>query len=1051
MKRILLSVSFLLSFLFINNLRAELPQGAAATDWTATDLNGTTWNLFDLLDAGKPVVIDFSATWCGPCWNYHNTHVLNNLYNAYGPNGTDEIMVFFIEADLSTNTSCLYGSAGCVGGTQGNWVNGTNYPIIDLIPATSYIKTNYAITYYPTLYAISPDRKVYEVGQAPIGTWEGWLFQSFNMAVSGSVTPSSCPNTGEIDITVTSGYLNKSYDWSNGATTQDLVGVNPGNYTVTVSDANGYEVVKSYTVGGPSTQLNLNNVSQSNVTCNNYANGAIYLSPSGGYPGYTYEWNTGATGSSIEDLGPGDYTVVVTDNQGCEVMGIYVIEEPEELTALTFTNPATCNNSNGAVTIDSEGGTGNHIYQLGTLPATTYNTFFDLAAGIYNYTVTDFNGCFTTGSFEIESIGTPIAAAAPSGVLDCANTQVSVSGAGSTTGNNITYLWTTTNGNIVSGATSLQAIVNAAGTYTLQVTNTSANCVSTTSTQVTAVNNAPVANAGLPQNLTCAVTTTTLNGTTSSSGPNFTYLWTTANGNITGGATTPNAEVNEPGSYNLLVTNTTNGCTSNSSVEVTEDVTTPAIAVTNGELTCSVNSVEICATVAPTSTVSWMFNGSPVAANCITVNSAGEFTATATGTNGCISNAISTVTSAAGLPEISAETPGTLTCIVSEITLAGQVTGNPADFTITWATVNGNIVSGGNTLTPLVNEPGIYVMTAVNNLTTCTSNLSVVVEEIINAPVAQFTASLVNGQLTLTNTGNGSANWELGNGQQATGNSVTISYAAAGTYTICLTNTTECGENTSCNEISYVTALALTGDVVHNICFEGTSGSITPIVTGGPVTGVLTYNWTGPNGFTSTSASISGLTAGTYTCVITDEVGLTTSSTFVVNEGQAIEATANITNASNGASNGAITLAALGGAGTLSISWSNGATGASIENLAPGSYTAIVTDETGCQRTFGPFVVETVSAVEDPAFLTAFKIYPNPTSDVLNFEINAVNDLDAAMNIYTATGKKVWTKVAYKGSNIADRIDVSSLNTGIYVLEMKTAEGIAHRKFIVTK
>ncbi len=139
---------------------AQLADGATAPNFTLTDLNGTSWDLYTVLGQGKSVVIDVSATWCGPCWAYHNTHALENFYSHYGPTGTvspNRAMVFFVEGDAATTVAQLNGT----GTTQGNWVAGTPYPIFNPVnPQCNTFNTNYAIAFFPTIYLICPDKKV---------------------------------------------------------------------------------------------------------------------------------------------------------------------------------------------------------------------------------------------------------------------------------------------------------------------------------------------------------------------------------------------------------------------------------------------------------------------------------------------------------------------------------------------------------------------------------------------------------------------------------------------------------------------------------------------------------------------------------------------------------------------------------------------------------------------------------------------------------------------------------------------------------------------------
>ena len=142
-------------------LEAQLPSGSIAPDFTVKDINGEPWQLYGLLDQGKIVVLEISATWCAPCWAYHNGHAMHNFYAQHGPDGDDRARVLFIEGDPKTNVDCLYSQVGCNDYTPGNWVNGTPFPIIN----DDSIAQAYQVDYFPTLFVICPNRKAYEVGQ----------------------------------------------------------------------------------------------------------------------------------------------------------------------------------------------------------------------------------------------------------------------------------------------------------------------------------------------------------------------------------------------------------------------------------------------------------------------------------------------------------------------------------------------------------------------------------------------------------------------------------------------------------------------------------------------------------------------------------------------------------------------------------------------------------------------------------------------------------------------------------------------------------------------
>ncbi len=154
MKRRLLLGMLLLAGLTASAQDGGLPNGTTAPDFTATDINGETHSLSEYLAQGKTVVLYISATWCGPCWQFHNTHYLSDVYNTYGmgETGSEDVVILYVEGDPTTNLDNLNG-IGPANKTQGDWVTGTPYPILD----NAQIANDYQIAFFPTIYRICPE------------------------------------------------------------------------------------------------------------------------------------------------------------------------------------------------------------------------------------------------------------------------------------------------------------------------------------------------------------------------------------------------------------------------------------------------------------------------------------------------------------------------------------------------------------------------------------------------------------------------------------------------------------------------------------------------------------------------------------------------------------------------------------------------------------------------------------------------------------------------------------------------------------------------------
>ena len=210
------------------------------------------------------------------------------------------------------------------------------------------------------------------------------------LMVSASA-PSVCDagEFGFIDLNVTGGVQNYRYIWSNGSTSQDLIDINSGSYTVTVTDVNACQKIETINLTVPALSLS-SSISATNVNCKGNADGQVNLTVQGGTAPYSYLWNYGQTTEDVSNVLTGFYEVTVTDAINCKSISSVNITEPTSITKNTVKTDVTCFGlNNGNLDLTVAGGT--PPYTFDWTNSITTEDYPNLSAGTYTVTITDDN------------------------------------------------------------------------------------------------------------------------------------------------------------------------------------------------------------------------------------------------------------------------------------------------------------------------------------------------------------------------------------------------------------------------------------------------------------------------------------------------------------------------------------------------------------------------------------------------------------------------------------------------------------------------------------
>ncbi|MDN5200458.1 OmpA family protein [Fulvivirgaceae bacterium BMA10] len=757
-----------------------------------------------------------------------------------------------------------------------------------------------------------------------------------------SVTNVNCygENGGSIDISITGGVGPYIYKWSNGATTQDLVGVPAGKYQVEISEGNGCSKTLEATITQPS-QLQLKFDTVAYINCFGEKKGFIDLNVRGGVAPYKYSWSNGATTQDISNLEAGKYTVNVTDANGCTKSISTTVKQPPLLEAvLADIKQIKCYGvKEGAIAVKVRGGVKPYAFKWSN-GATTQN-LTNIAAGSYTLTITDRNGCSQSLSATITQPSKLVSKLISKNDISCnagSNGVVNISVVGGTT----PYAYTWSNGS------KLQDLIDVpAGSYSVGITDANGCKDSTISVTLNEPTELLASLGNVTNILSYGQSTGAIDISVSGGVSPYKYSWSN-------GAATQDIKNIPSGNYSVRVKDT-NGCEKSITAFVKQPPALMAKIESIKEILCSgenTGAIDISVSGgAPPYKYIWS-NGDTTK-NLVNIP-AGDYSVTIEDANGHDKVLNTKITEPSKL-NIQIDEIRHLACYNDSTgSVSVTVTGGAGPYKYAW--------TNGSKEQDLFNvAAGKYSLT-VSDANGC--------REIVETEVIQpdlLTATLLevkniscngdaNGEIRINVTGGAKPydfNWSNGARTQD------ISGVLAGNYSCKITDANGCTQVVNATISEPPVLVASFGKITNNLCFGESKGAIEVNVSGGSAPYV--YHWS--NG--DSTRNISGLPSGDYSLTIIDAKGCVQNLATTIMEPVAL--TAAIDDVKNiscyGEKKGAIEVSVAGGTVPYKFNWNNGSKLQNLSNIPVGDYKLTVTDANGC-------IVNASTEVTQPPLLT---------------------------------------------------------------------------------
>ncbi len=632
---------------------------------------------------------------------------------------------------------------------------------------------------------------------------------------------------------------------------------------------------------------------------------------------------------------------------------------------------------------------------------------------------------FSDACINVTAAAAPITYTSASTNPACAGAATGAVTLTAVAGGNGTFTYNWTGPNFTATTQNISAL--AAGTYKLTVTSGA-----TTKTDVFTLTQPAAIVIGTPTivNSSCGGSTGSITVAPTGGTGAYTYSW-----NTTPAQTTATASGLAAGSYIVTVKDASQCSVASSAITVTQPT-----AITIGTPTV-VNPV--CAgqpgsiTVAPTGgsgvyTYSW--NTNPVQTSATASNlPAGSYTVTVKDGGQCSAISQPVTISQPSAIVIGAPTVANVNCFgQSTGSIALTASGGTGALTYNWNTSPAQITATASNL-----PAGSYSVT-VKDANQCTVSS-------VATSVTQPASALSYGLPAVTNAsckgGTGAIalpvaggtapyafSWTGPNGFTATTQNITA--VKAGVYTATITDAKGCALTSTPISVTEPAAIVLGAPQVTNTQCGKSIGAISVSATGG--SGSLTYQWSGPNGFTSASQNITNIKAGAYTVSVTDANQCFVSMQINVNDGNSNISISNVNakaTSCNGSADGSISVTGGGGNPPLTYAWTgqNGftATGASITGLKAGDYVVAVTDNIGCS-----FVSNAIT-VTQPAVISV-------VPQVVNIQCSGGSTGSITLTTTGGTGPYTYSWTGPNGFT-ATGPSIANLKAGAYIVAVKDA------------